>query len=358
REKAIEEAFKEAGDTGEDKNEVVVAKGTAPKPGEDATIEYKFSLDVKPGLLLPDGRMDYRERDLIQNVAAGQELAIKIPATVGMPGTTVTGDQIAPRAGKDVTLKALENVELSEDGLKLIAEQEGMAVPDMKGGVRVVSEFVVRGDVSYATGNVCCKGSVRIEGSILANFSVDCEQNVLIDGGVDSANVSAGGNLSVGHGIQGSASTKIVAEGEIRALFIENATVTAVGDILLGQSLRHSDVRTTGLVKVTERKGTIVGSKVLATRGILANEVGSEVGTRTELVVGVDTSKLTAIEELEKKIDEHEVSLRRLDARLGPTAQRLKITESHGSKKSWLAQLLGERAQIVSQRDEVLEQRD
>jgi hypothetical protein len=117
-------------------------------------------------------------------------------------------------------------------------------------------------------------------------------------------------------------------------------------------------VRTTGLVKVTERKGTIVGSKVLATRGILANEVGSEVGTRTELVVGVDTSKLTAIEELEKKIDEHEVSLRRLDARLGPTAQRLKITESHGSKKSWLAQLLGERAQIVSQRDEVLEQRD
>lgn len=357
-EQSIKKALKEVCDTGKGKKGMVVAKGTLPTPGDDAKIEYAFNLDIKPGLLLPDGSMDYRERNLIQNVAEGQELAIKTPATLGTPGTTVTGDQLAPRPGKDFQLKALENVELSEDGLRLIAKREGMAVPDMKGGVRVVSEFVVSGDVAYSTGNVRCKGSLKIEGSVLPDFSVESEQDVLIDGGLDSANVNAGGNLVVGHGIHGSAGTEINTGGEIHAVFIENATVNAMGDIVLGQSLRHSDVRTTGAVKVTERKGTIVGGRVFATRGILANEVGSEVGTRTELMVGVDTAKLSQIEGLEKQIDECEEELRRLDTQLGPAAHESKKTELHGSKRTWVAKLLKERAEIVSGRDKILEQRD
>jgi len=357
-EKTIEKALKEARDTGENKNGVVVAKGTPPTPGKDASIEYAFSMDIKPGLLLPDGRMDFRERSLIQNVAEGQELAVKTPATAGKPGSTVAGDQLTPRPGKDIQLKALENVAVSEDGLKLTAKREGIAVLDPKGGVRVVSEFVVRGDVDYSTGNVRCKGSVKIEGSVLPDFSVESEHDVLIDGALDSANVRAGGDLIVGHGIHGSANTEIFAGAEIRAGFIENANVRAVGDIILGQSLRHSDVRTSGTVKVTERKGTIVGGKVLATRGILANEVGGGVGTRTELIVGVDTAKLAEIERIEKQIDECEENLRRLDAQLGPAAQKSKKAGLHGSKRTWIAKLLKERAEVVAERDKIVARRD
>jgi uncharacterized protein (DUF342 family) len=357
-EKAIEKALKEAVETGAGKQGVVVAKGTESEPGEDAKIAYTFSLDVKPGLLLPDGRMDYRERGFVQNVASGEDLAIKTPPTLGTPGSTVTGDPLAPRPGMDIKLKALENVGYSEDELKLVAKREGVAVREPTGGVRVISEFVVRGDVNYATGNVRCKGSVRIEGSVLPDFSVESEHEVLIDGGLDSANVNAGGNMIVGHGIHGSANTEIVCGGEIRATFIENATIHAVGDIILGQSLRHSHVRTTGAVKVTERKGTIVGGKVFATRGILANEVGSEIGTQTELTVGVDTAKLTHVEELEGQIDEFEEQLRQLDSRLGPVAQKSQQGEFHGRTKAWIADLLKERGQVVSERDKILELRD
>jgi len=354
----LQKAIKAASDTGEDKNAVIVARGTEPKRGEDARIEYNFSLDVKPGLLLPDGKMDYRERELIQNVAAGQQLAVKIPPKPGKPGTTVTGEPVPAQPGRDMPLKALENVALSEDTLKLVAKREGMAVRDRSGGVRVITEFEIPGDVDYSTGNVRCKGTIRIEGSVLPNFSVESEQDVLIDGGVDSANVYAGGNLFVAHGIQGSPETEIVAGGDIRALFIENATVSAKGDIIIGQSVRHSDVRTTGTIKVTEKRGAIAGGTVVATCGIIANEVGSELGTRTELVAGIDAFKSARLEMFEKKIDEHEATIRRLDVQLGPAVDESKKMVLTAGKKSWLAKLLSERALVVAERDKVVEQRD
>jgi len=350
-EKAIAEGLQQAKDSEKDRIGVVVARGTNPVRGEDAKIEYRFSSDVRPGLLLEDGRMDYRERDFIQNVSVSQELAVKIPATPGTPGTTVTGETIPAKPGIDTPLKALDNVEVSADARKLLAKREGMAVVDRSGGVRVVTEFVVRGDVDYATGNVRCKGTVRIEGSVLPDFSVESEQGVVINGGVDSANVYAEGDILVGHGIHGSPDTQVVAGGGVQALFIETATVRAKGDIVLGQSLRHSDVRTTGAVKATERKGAIAGGTVCATCGILANELGSELGTRTELVVGVDTSKLELLEALEKKIDGYEEELRRLDAQLGPAVEESKRTELHAGKKNWIAKLLKQRAGIVEERD-------
>ena len=357
-EKAVQEALQQSSEAGQDRIGVVVAKGTNPIRGEDARIEYKFSNEVRPGLLLPDGRMDYRERDLIQNVTVDQELAVKIPATPGTTGTTVTGETIPAKPGIDTPLKALDNVELSPDGATLSAKREGMAVVDRKGGVRVVTEFVVRGDVDYATGNVRCRGSIKIEGSVLPDFSVESEQDVMIDGGVDSSNVYAEGNVFVGHGIHGSADTRVVAGGGVRALFIESATIRAKDDIVLGQSLRHSDVRTTGAIKVTERKGAIAGGKIFATCGILANELGSELGTRTELVVGVDTSKLELLESLEEKVDGYENELRRLDAQLGPAVEQSKRTELHAGKKSWIAKLLKQRAGIVEERDKAAEARN
>ncbi len=357
-EESVQKALKEATDTREDKRDVTVAKGTDPVRGEDARIEYKFNHKVKPGLLLEGGKMDYRERDLIQNVAVGQELAIKIPATLGKPGTTVTGERIPPQPGKDLKLRALDNVELSPDGVKLSAKQEGVAVLDRTGAVRVVTEFVVRGDVDYATGNVRCKGSVRIEGSVLPEFSVESDQDVTIEGGVDAATVRAEGNLFVGYGIHGSSDTKIMSSGEVRALFIEAATVRARGDVVLGQSLRHSDVRTGETVKVTERKGAIVGGTVFATRGILANQLGSERGTRTELVVGIDTFKLEQLEALEEKIDECEKALRRVDTQLGPAVVEAKNLQLHAGKRSWLENMLKERAQLVAERDKAVEQKN
>jgi len=357
-EESVQKALQEAADTGEDKRDVAVAKGTNPVRGEDARIEYKFNHKVKAGLLLEGGKMDYRERDLIQNVAVGQELAIKIPATPGKSGKTVTGERIPPQPGKDLKLRPLDNVELSPDGVKLSAKREGMAVLDRTGAVRVVTEFVVRGDVDYSTGNVRSKGSVRIEGSVLPEFSVESDQDVTIEGGVDASTVRTEGNLFVGYGIHGSPDTKIVASGEVRALFIEAATVRARGDIVLGQSLRHSDVRTGETVKVTERKGAIVGGTVFATHGILANQLGSERGTRTELVVGVDTFKLEQLEALEEKIDECEKGLRRVDTQLGPAVVDAKNLQLHAGKRSWLEKMLKERAQIVAERDKAAEQKN
>jgi hypothetical protein len=357
KKEAIEKAVRESRETGEDRNGVIVAKATEPKRGEDAKVEFKFSLNIRPGLLLPGGKIDYRERDLVHNVTAGQELAVKIPPAPGTPGTTVVGEPIPAQPGKDVHLKALENVQLTEDKMKLVAKREGMAMLDRGGGVRVITEFAIRGDVDYSTGNVRCKGTVRVEGSVLPGFNLESGQDVIIDGGIDSANVHAGGNLFVAHGIQGSPDTEIVAAAEIRALFIESATVRAKGDIVLGQSVRHSDVRTAGVVKVTERKGTIVGGRILATRGIIANEVGSELGTRTELIAGVDMMKLARLEALEKDMDTCESNLRRFDVQLGPAVEESKKIELPSGQKQWLAKLLAERSKVVAERDRAVEER-
>ena len=148
----------------------LIAEGVYPVDGEDASLQYFFETD-RVRLLpkeLEDGRVDHRELSLVQSVQKGQVLVEKKPATPGVAGKNVLGEEVPAVAGKDVNLLAGKNVVW--DNNRLIATCDGEPT---KTGNKVSVQLVheIRGNVGYKTGNIDFIGSVHIRGDVESGLS-------------------------------------------------------------------------------------------------------------------------------------------------------------------------------------------
>jgi predicted RNA-binding protein Jag len=112
------------------KEKVAVAEGTRPVNGRDAYIQYNFETDqsrmkFREGA---NGRIDFKDLNIIKNVFKSQPLAIKILHEDGVPGKTVSGKIIPAKNGKDIPLPLGKNVHLGDDGVTVIADINGQVV--------------------------------------------------------------------------------------------------------------------------------------------------------------------------------------------------------------------------------------
>jgi len=290
---------------------VIVARGLPVVNGEDAKIDYKFNIkgiEVKPKELA-DGRADFYNLNLIQNVVNGQVLAVKTPATPGTDGMTVTGQPVPAKAGKEKFLKAGKNTELIDNETTLIATASGHVLYN-GGKVGVYPVFEVNGDVDFTSGNIDFVGSVVIKGSVRQGFTVKAAGDVDINGNIGGGTVIAGGHLRVKDGIvSNKGKAPVIAQGNIFAKFIENGDVESGGDITVGEAIMHSKVVAKGSVRVGGRKGLIVGGLVRAGDEISAKIVGSNFATATELEAGVNPELRKQHEDAVAQLREAEMNL-------------------------------------------------
>jgi len=226
----------------------VIAKGEAPSPPTDAKVTFSFPHKPQAGAVRADGSIDFRERNVFPAV---EKDAVLIEATrpqPGQPGKDVFGNEVAVVPPVDVELVGAEGVRLEdEDGgaRKLIADIAGGASAQeqeaQSGDAKLIRYTVavrpvaqIPADVDYSTGNIDFKGNVEVKGAIKPGFSVTATGDVTVAGGIeDGAEVDAGGELKIQLGILGS-KTRVVVEGNITAKFIQEATVKAGSDILIG----------------------------------------------------------------------------------------------------------------------------
>jgi hypothetical protein len=262
----LEEAMKAAyitygiDEEGLGKLEEALAKGTKLKPlipvarGElvvepqDAEPEISFTFLTQAGLVRKDGSIDLRERNSFPGVGKGETL---IQGKAGIPGTqghTVKGGAIEVTAPVEAELVAGENVKLegSPPNQRIVSEMDGGAscsISEVTGeggkkrqytvAVRPVAQ--VSGNVDYDTGNLDFKGNVEIKGSVLSPFSVKATGDIRIGETVDAgAAVQGDANLVVQLGIVGE-NTVIKVVGNDTAKFIQDATVSAGGNIAVGE---------------------------------------------------------------------------------------------------------------------------
>ena len=158
-----EDAIREFTDHPVYDNPVLVAEGTSPVNGSDARIIYNFEIDrTKIKLKEKNGRVDFKESNVIQNVVEGQALAKKVPPEDGRPGRTVTGKLLPANDGKDISFDLGKNVHLSDDGVTALASINGQVVI-VNGKINVEPVYVVEGDVNLKTGgNVIFLGTVIV----------------------------------------------------------------------------------------------------------------------------------------------------------------------------------------------------
>ena len=284
--------------------EYIIAKHTPATEGTDAKITYHFNTDttLKPKML-EDGSVDFHQLDMINSVKEGDLLAELTPAVPGKMGLNVCGVVIKPAKVSQEVLKPSNHAKLSEDSLKLYATVNGH-VTLVDGQVFVSDTFEVAADVDTSTGDIHCEGNVHVRGNVRTGFKIEAKGDVIVEGVVEGAEIVAGGQIVVKHGVQGMARGKLTAVGNIISKFIESAEVKSTTGYVQAESIMHSRVSAKTDVIVDGKKGFIAGGEVRCSQMICAKTIGSTMGTNTTLIVGVDPALVEENHRLEKELAE------------------------------------------------------
>jgi len=305
----------------------VFAKGTPPVNGEDAWIEYFFNTNHN---LRPkrneDGSVDYRELNTISRVEAWQVLAKLHPAVPGKPGKDVYGGPVQGRQEKNMKLDFANNITLSEDKTEIRSNVTGH-VSLVNGKVFVADVYDVPADVDNATGNIVYDGNVTIKGNVKTGFSVTAKGDIIVEGVVEAAYLSAGGQIIVKRGINGRSKGRVEAKGNIISKFIENAIVVSGGFIETGCIL-HSQVSAEADIRVRGKKGFVSGGLIRAGNVVEAQTMGSAMGTVTQIEVGAPPAVKVRYDELNQEAAKVKESLDKMRPILVNFNEKLKKKEA------------------------------
>ncbi len=343
-----------------------VAEGTAPQNGKNGEVKYLFNTTVsKTPTLLEDGRINYRELNLIQTVQKGQILCTLEPAIMGINGMTVKGKVLIGVNGKPAVLPRGKNVAISEDGKSLYATTDGEVEYLDATKVSVYTNHEVPADVDNSTGNINFVGSVIIKGNVLSGFTVEAGGNVEVYGVVEGATIKAGGNIILRRGMQGMGKGTLIAGGDIVARYIEYCNVEAKNNIQ-SEAVLHSNVKCGNKLELTGRKGLLVGGTCKVGKIIIAKVIGSHMATPTDLEVGIDPTvredykkakdEMVSNESDIKKADQAIVLLKKLEAAGALTPDKQEILTKSLRTKIYLSSRLEELKREIEGLEEKLKQ--
>jgi uncharacterized protein len=292
----------------------LVATGDAAEEGKDGFIEYYFptTVDLMPVAESEDGKVDFRNLNLIHNVKKGELLAERFPAEEGKTGQTVTGKVIYPPKVNNPALVAGRDTVFDSSGVRLIAAKDGHACM-AENKPSIISLYSVQHDVNFSVGNIDFVGNVQIKGDVKSGFSIRSGGDVEIFGMVEAAQVYAEGNILIKNGIFGAGKCHMYAGGNILAKYVENATLKALKDVIVNDSITRSHIKAGGKIKVNNYSGDILGGHLEALEEITAGVFGSDLQVPTELELGIEPKFRAEYVELLGKYDEKKKVLQSLE---------------------------------------------
>lgn len=267
----------------------IVAEGTPPQKGEDAKITYLEIPDRKP-VIREDGKADYFELNFIYEIKEGDWMGEKIPPQPGIDGKNIYGEVVPAPSGDDKSLQydAKAAIEKHENGkIVLYATKTGI-VKRQQGILTVSDHLVIDGDVGIATGNITFDGSVTVRGTVCSGFSVHATGDIAIEsseGITGAASIKSGsGDIYIKGGVFGLGETEVEAGGTIFIKHINDAKMSAKKEIIIGFYSLGSFLEATSIL-LDERKGKIIGGKVVAKNSIVTASAGNRLERCTELVI-------------------------------------------------------------------------
>jgi len=333
------------------REKVYVAEGTRPVNGKDAYIQYNFEIDqskisLKEGA---NGKINFKELNIINNVVQNQPVAKKIPAGEGVDGKNVTGKILPAKNGNDIPLPLGSNVHVGDDGETIFADINGQVLL-IADKINVEPVFTVEGDVNLKTGNIIFLGTVIITGNIEDGFTVKAAGNIEVRGTVSKAELDAEGDILLYQGVNGKGGGKIHAGKTIWARFIENANVEAGSMIVVTDGIINSYVDAIKSIVCMGKRANIMGGRLRAGEEISANVLGNPTsGTETICEVGFDPNNKRELERLfsEKSAADEEFETVKLDLQtlVNAKKQRKSLPED---KEAHLQELM-ERRQVLAE---------
>lgn len=316
---------------------ILISEGMKAIDGEDGYVEYKvdISKDIKPKEL-ENGKVDFRNLNLINNVKKDDILAIINEPTLGKNGYNVLGEKIEAKPGKKSNYRLGKNVDVIDN--TVISTIDGQINIDGN-KIGVSNSYRVKGNVDNSTGNIKFNGSVFVEKGLKTGFKIEAEGDVEISGVVEDASIISGGNIFVSRGVVGKKSAFIKANGQITSRYIENAKICAEGEIT-SEAILHSKVISNDVITVKGNKGLIVGGECKAKHEINAKVIGSPMETDTIIEVGTDPNLKEKLEKSKKELIDLETELSKIKKSIDILDKKLKINSLSDKQKNLFKKLL------------------
>jgi uncharacterized protein (DUF342 family) len=301
--------------------EFAIAIGVEPIKGEDSYLEmvYQQSKNKKPKEN-EDGSVDFYSITEISNVEKGQLLAKKIPPTAGTSGRTVTNLELPTKDGRDFPIKAGKNVVVDGETQAIYSLIAGQVSITENGKVNVFPIYEVNGDLDFEIGNIDFIGNVIIRGSVPSGFKINAKGDIRITGGVEGAELEAGGSIHIQSGITAQHKGFVKAGKDVNTSFIVNGVVQAQENIKVSQSIMHSQITAGGNIECGGPKGLIVGGVLQAGNSLLCRTIGNSMTTPTAIEVGSNPKLSNRLKEIKLEINE-------LDSTLTKTVQALQVLD-------------------------------
>lgn len=267
--------------------EVKIASSEIGEVGSSGRYEFFFETGKRKPAIRKDGSVDYVSMSLIQSVEEGTLLARYYPAKQGIPGRDVMGASEKPVLYKDLRPLAGKGVSNDKNPNEYYATKAGKIEYDGDHKLAIVEVYEIFGDCDLANNAVVeFNGDVVIHGNVESGVVIKAGKSVTVDGGVESANITAGGDVCLKRGMQGGGKGSIVSGGDVFADFFEYANVKAKGSVQANVIL-SSHVNCENQVILTGKKGLIAGGDIHALMGISCICAGNQSEIRTRLHVGL-----------------------------------------------------------------------
>lgn len=304
-----------------------IAIGVEPQDGENGRIRYSVPLEDghhhKP-TENDDGIVDFKDVNRLNNVRRGQLIAQIVPPSPGRAGQAVTGEQLAHKPGKPAVLKLGKNVVLNPEQDAAYAAIDGLVTLTDKGKINVFPVYEVNGNVDYSTGNIDFVGTVVIRGNVLTGFKVNASGDIRVIGGVEGAELYSEGSIEITGGIIGYNKGLVKAGKTVKSSFIQDGNVIAGEDVIVTQSIMHSNIRAARDVICSGAKGLIVGGNVQAGEKVTARIIGNPMSTITAIEVGV-------LPELRNELNDLRAQLKNMMVNLDKSEKALALLDQLAS---------------------------
>lgn len=256
---------------------ILVAQGMDPEPGQDGEILlHEWLRNHKGSTSTIDGK--------VYTVEKGEILAEKLPPQQGTLGYTVKGKPLELEM-LDPDLPRGENTFIGEEGFTLYAAADGYLhydPPELS--VRKVLQY--EGDVDFNVGEIRFNGPIIIEGDVRKGGRINGKSNVEIRGCVEGGDVfTAEGEISVWGGINGLDVSTLLAGGDIRAEYTQDAVIRCGGQLDVERYVSRCQVEASGPITINDNEGMVRGGSIWSETSIRSNIAGSTACTPTVLMV-------------------------------------------------------------------------
>lgn len=357
-ESAVQEYLDSLG-AGKIPNPIVIATGTPARHDQEGKLDKLFEQEDPPDV--SDKADDYQEpsddikgqshydRKSFFSVDCGAELIRIIPPVAGEDGTDVYGKPITHKVARDAEIHLGSNVKQQGD---LVLATCGGKVEFSGNKISVNPKLMINSDVDFSVGNIDFCGEVAISKNVLDLFKVHSDLTITIHGVVEAAELSAKQDIVAIGGMAGKEKGHFTAGHDIKAKYITNSYVRAGNNITVRTEVVNCDLACKGVLTI--ENGPLVGGHVVATSGAKLRQLGSDVGTKTLLEVGIDDSLRAKVEQIAPEVAQRRRKVNKVRQAVEPLLQNQKYLLSEQKEKA--TELLYQASELEDAIDELIGQ--